>query len=111
MCIEGPSRSRIWIVKNSGKSEGRYMDKTQKMKLRAEAQQIKPAIRIGRNGLTTSVIEEIRSQLKARRLMKVLALRSYLSDNTMDDAASDINNSIHGVHVIDVRGHTIVLYK
>jgi len=81
------------------------------MKLKAEAQRIKPLIRIGRNGLTTSVIEEIRSQLKVRRLMKVLALRSYLAENTMDDAASDIKNSIKGVHLIEVRGHTIVLYK
>ena len=87
------------------------MDSSHKMKLRAEAQRRKPAIRIGRNGLTSSVIEEIRSQLKARRLMKVLALRSYLSENTMDDAASDIKNSIHGVHVIEVKGHTLVLYK
>lgn len=87
------------------------MDTSHKIKLRKEAQQIKPILRIGRNGLTTSVIEEIRSQLKARRLMKVLALRSYLADNTMEDAVSDIKNSIHGVHLIDVRGHTIVLYK
>lgn len=87
------------------------MDVSYKMRLRGEAQGIKPTVRIGKNGVTSSVIEEIRSQLKVRKLIKVQMLRAYLVENSMDDAISDITNSIKGARIIDKRGHTFVLYK
>ncbi len=87
------------------------MDHSYRMKLRRDGQALKPILRIGKNGINFSVIEEIRIQLKNRRLIKILALRSYLMDNTMDDLASDMAHSIPGIHVIEKKGHTLVLYK
>lgn len=87
------------------------MDQAFRMKLRAEGQGIKPILRIGKNGISSSVIDEIRAQLKQRHLIKVQALRAYLMEATMDDLAADIKNSIKGVHVIEKKGHSVVLYK
>lgn len=87
------------------------MDSSMKMRLRGEAQKIKPTLRVGKNGVTASLIEEIRSQLKNKRMMKIQVLRSHFMERTMEDIAFDIANSINGVHIIDLRGHTLVLYK
>jgi len=87
------------------------MDSSMKMRLRGEAQKLRPVLRIGKNGVTASLIEEIRSQLKNKRLIKIQVLRSHFMERTMEDIAFDIRNSINGVQVIDKRGHTLVLYK
>jgi len=87
------------------------MDGSKKSKLRSEAQNIKPTVSIGKNGITSSVIEEIRSQLHVRRLIKVHMLRAYLAEGSVDDVIYDIRSSIRDVTVVDKRGHTVVLYK
>jgi len=87
------------------------MDSSMKMRLRGEAQKLRPVLRIGKNGVTASLIEEIRSQLKSKRMIKIQVLRSHFMERTMEDIAFDIKNSIYGVHIIDKRGHTLVLYK
>ena len=42
---------------------------------------IEPTIRIGKSGITESQIEEIKKQLKKRKLIKIKFLRSFIESN------------------------------
>lgn len=70
---------------------------------------IEATVRIGKNGITESVIEEIRSQLKNRKVVKIKFLRN--SDRTdIKGKANDLAARLDA-EVVDVRGFTVVLKK
>ena len=70
---------------------------------------IEATVRIGKNGITESVIEEIRSQLKSRNVVKIKFLRN--SDRSDMNGKAKALASRLDAEVVDVRGFTIVLRK
>ncbi len=70
---------------------------------------IDATVRIGKNGLTESVVEEIRAQLKKRKVIKIKFLKNT-DRSDMKDKAEELAEMV-GAEVVDVRGFTVVLMK
>lgn len=79
-------------------------------RIKRELSSEKPSIRIGKNGATKQVIEEISRQLEKRGMVKIKMLKSALRDKEAKTVASKIAQQT-GANLIDVRGHTTMLYK
>jgi RNA-binding protein len=65
-------------------------------------QKLKATIWVGKNGVSEGTIDEIRSQLKTRHVVKIRWLRSTEID--VDDIAARC-----GAELLQVRGRTMVL--
>lgn len=77
--------------------------------LRAKARTVEPSVRIGKFGATVTMIEEIRRQLKARKLVKIKLLQNAPHDDIKElgkELAQKTDSSL-----IDVVGRVVVLYK
>ncbi|NPA75168.1 MAG: YhbY family RNA-binding protein [Euryarchaeota archaeon] len=70
---------------------------------------IDATIRVGKNGLTEGVIEEIRAQLKNRKIVKIKFLKNSERED-MKALAERIAGEVGGT-VVDVRGFTITIEK
>ena len=70
-----------------------------------------PHVRIGKNGVTDQVIEEIKRHLKKEGVIKVRVLRSLVRAGVnVEELAENVATKV-GAEVIDVRGHVFVLVK
>jgi RNA-binding protein len=65
-------------------------------------QELKPTVWIGKSGCTEAMVEEIRLQLKKRRIIKV----KWLHNTDIDPDAIAARS---GAILIEVRGRTMVL--
>lgn len=85
---------------------------TSKMRrrIKRELSSEKPTIWVGKNGATVQIIAEISRQLDKREMLKIKMLKSALRDEEAKTVASKIAEQT-GANLIDVRGHTIMLYK
>ncbi len=71
-------------------------------------QLIEPSVAVGKNGVTDKVIEEIRSQLKRKRIIKIkLHGESKLSRLEVANELASRSDA----KLIDVRGFTVVLTR
>ena len=70
----------------------------------------KPTVWVGKAGVSEGLIEEISRQLDARRAIKVKVQRSVLAERTVEDVAAEVAEKT-GAELIEVRGHTFVLYR
>ncbi|WMW22168.1 YhbY family RNA-binding protein [Methanolobus mangrovi] len=86
------------------------MEKDKIYQLRTEATKIKPIINIGKNGITESVLEEIKKQLKANRLLKIKMLKTSAEGEDIKQSAEKLAEATKAT-LIDVRGSTVVIYK
>ena len=80
----------------------------QKRYLRALASTMPAVVMIGKGGLENPVIDSARAAITKRELIKVSLLQ-----NTMEEpqAAAEVLAEQTGSTIIQVIGHTIVLYK
>jgi RNA-binding protein len=85
---------------------------TPKMKRRLKSRigDEKPTIHIGKDGITTQMEKEISKQLNARELIKIKILKTALKDNDAKNIALSIANQTKS-ELIEVRGHTFILFK
>ncbi|MEZ5334760.1 MAG: YhbY family RNA-binding protein [Methanolobus sp.] len=86
------------------------MDKEKLYQLKTEATKIKPLLNIGKNGITDSVIEEVKKQVKANRLIKIKMLKTSAEGEDIKAAAEKLAEATKTT-LIDVRGSTVVLYR
>ncbi|WP_094226732.1 YhbY family RNA-binding protein [Methanolobus psychrotolerans] len=86
------------------------MDKEKLYQLKVEATKIKPLINIGKNGMTESVVEEIKKQVKANHLVKIKMLKTSVEGEDIKVSAEKLAEATKTT-LIDVRGSTVVLYK
>ena len=86
------------------------MEKDKIYKLRTEATKIKPILNIGKNGITDSVMEEIKKQVKANRLIKIKMLKTSAEGEDIKSSAEKLAEATKTT-LIDVRGSTVVLYR
>ncbi len=84
------------------------MEKKRIIELRGKAQSIKPTMHVGKEGVTESVIEELKAQIKRSRLVKVKVLPSVEADKR--ETARKLSESA-GAELIEIRGNTVVLAK
>ncbi|MEM3730149.1 MAG: YhbY family RNA-binding protein [Candidatus Bathyarchaeia archaeon] len=70
----------------------------------------KPTIWVGKAGVSEELIGEIRRQLEKREMVKVKILRSALEGNEAKKVALAVASQTEA-SLIEVRGHTFMLYK
>jgi len=85
---------------------------TSKMKrrIKRELNVEKPTVWIGKEGATPQILNEISRQLDKKKMVKVKMLKTALKDEDAKNIASKIAQQTESV-LIDVRGHTFILYK
>jgi RNA-binding protein len=81
-----------------------------KRRIKRELSSENPTIWIGKNGATEQVIDEICRQLEKKEMVKIRVLKSALKKREAKVVASNITQQTQA-NLIDVRGHTIILYK
>lgn len=84
------------------------MDKSRLKELKASAHKLQPTVRIGKSGITTAVIEELKAQVKNKKIVKVKVLGE---DRHEVKRISNELSEHTGAEIIDVRGNVIVLWK
>ena len=79
--------------------------------LAAKDPELKSTVRLGRNGLTESIIQEIKTQLTARSLVKIRLNRGFAVDSEQrKEIFSHLEESTMGILVFS-RGNVAVLWR
>lgn len=79
-------------------------------KLKAAAHALEPVAWVGKAGITPSVVEEIKKQLKKKSLIKVKLLRSAIGDERKKDFAKRLAEET-GSSLVSQVGMVAVLHK
>ncbi|GEM_PF-418109 len=67
-------------------------------------------IRIGKKGITNSLLNELKEVLKKRKIVKVKLLRNFRETYEMDRwKVADLLSKKLGAKVVEIRGFTIIL--
>ena len=82
----------------------------EKIMLRSKAKTIEPVVRIGKSGLTDSMIGEINKNLIKRRLIKIKLLKSPDERKEKEELIKSIVEKTQS-ELVDSVGNIIVLYK
>jgi RNA-binding protein len=77
---------------------------------RAEAQALDVTLHVGKNGVTPTTVEELSSQLKKRKLVKVRLLPSSAESASAEDQVKALAEGTHST-LIETRGHTAVFFR
>jgi RNA-binding protein len=86
------------------------MDAKQIKELKAKAKTLDPILRIGKNGITDSLIIEIRKHLKKRNLIKIKILKSAREDIDKKAFVNEIAGKTES-ELIELIGYVFVLYR
>jgi len=70
----------------------------------------KPTIWVGKSGASKELLKEIEKQLEKNEMVKVKVLKSALEGNKAKEIASKVAEET-GASLVEVRGHTFMLYK
>jgi len=81
-----------------------------KRRIKRELSVEKPTVWVGKEGATPQIVNEISRQLEKKEIVKAKILRSALKDEEAKDVASKIAQQTNS-SLIEVRGHTFLLYK
>ena len=65
---------------------------------------------MGKNGVTEEFIEEVKRQLKRKKVIKIRALRSVLAKQSIDEVASEIAAKAKS-QLLEIRGYTMLLAR
>ncbi|MDY0266591.1 MAG: YhbY family RNA-binding protein [Methanimicrococcus sp.] len=86
------------------------MDKIKLYTLKKESVNLTPLLSVGKNGMADSVIEELKKQLKIKKLVKVRVHKNSGESEDMKQAATELSEKC-GAEIIDIRGRTVTLYR
>ena len=78
--------------------------------LRTQARRMEPHVRIGKNGLTATVVEEVKQQLKKHKLVKVKFLKALLETQDKQLLAFQLATKT-AAQIIERIGSIVVLYR
>lgn len=84
------------------------MDKRTIREFRSRAQDLAATVHVGKEGITLSLADELKNQLKSKNLVKVRLLQSFEGDR--QDAGKSLAEASDSV-VVEVRGRTVVLAR
>jgi RNA-binding protein len=79
-------------------------------KLRSKAINLKPIVRIGKNGLNLDVFEEINRQLDQKELIKIKFTKSFISEKDKKQVVEEIVIKTKS-KLVSFVGFTMTLYK
>jgi len=79
-------------------------------RIKSELSPEKPTIWIGKEGASSQILNEISRQLEKREMVKVKVLKTALKEEEIKEIASKVAQQTEST-LIDVRGHTIILYR
>lgn len=65
---------------------------------------------LGRSGVTDEFVEEVKKQLKRKRVIKIRALKSVLSEKSINELGSDIAMRTKS-RLLEIRGYTLLLSR
>lgn len=85
-------------------------DKDKLKELKKKSKFLESIVRIGKSGITDSLIEEINKHLKKRQLIKIKFLKSGIGDSTVREAAKYVAHETKS-EIIDVIGLTASFYR
>lgn len=77
--------------------------------LKRRAHDLDVTVWVGKSGLE-AVVDELDDQLTDRELVKVKFLRAARAGSSTDETAADLADRVNA-ELVDVRGHTAVLYR
>jgi RNA-binding protein len=86
------------------------MDKEKQYLLKKESVGLDPLLSIGKNGMTDSVIDELKKQLKLKKLVKVRIHKTAGEADDMKETALELCDKCNAF-LIDIRGRTVTIYK
>ncbi|MBU3902580.1 MAG: YhbY family RNA-binding protein [Candidatus Thermoplasmatota archaeon] len=69
---------------------------------------LEPVLRIGKNGVTENIINDIKILVKKKKNVKIKVLRSALNSATMDQIADKIVEEAN-LKIVQLRGHSVVV--
>jgi RNA-binding protein len=78
--------------------------------LRSKAHGLKPAVRLGKGGVSVSIVEEIDKQLTKRKLIKIRFLRSFTDLYDVRTVSKEIADKTKST-IIQNLGSVLVLYR
>jgi len=81
-----------------------------KRRLKREWSAQKPTVWVGKEGATQRIIDEISKQLEQHEVVKAKIHQTALKDQEAKEVAKNIAIQTDST-LIDLRGHTLVLYK
>ncbi|MBF0780797.1 MULTISPECIES: ribosome assembly RNA-binding protein YhbY [unclassified Granulicatella] len=76
--------------------------------LKKEAHHLKPIFQIGKGGVNEEMLVQINQALEKRELIKITLLQNTMEDT--EHVASILTQQLH-IIVVQIIGHTLVLYK
>jgi RNA-binding protein len=82
------------------------MQKKTKKELKGQGNELKATIRIGKDGVTDGLVQEVVSQIKANKVVKVkvLASTAEFKKQMAEELAEKAN-----VELVEIRGNTVLL--
>jgi RNA-binding protein len=86
------------------------MDTKKILELRGQAARMEATTHVGKNGITPSLIEEVKRQLKDNKLVKIKLLKSAIETTPREELAKELAQKA-GAELIEVKGNTAVLFK
>jgi RNA-binding protein len=81
-----------------------------KRRIKREFSTEEPVIRIGKNGITSDLMKEINRELNRSKTVKIKILKTGLQEKTADEIALVASEKTSS-DLIEVRGHTFILYR
>ncbi len=78
--------------------------------LRKKAKALEPIVRIGKGGLSESMIDEIKRHLKVKKLIKVKLLKNFIYGKDKKEIIDDIVNQTESI-LVEKKGFVIVIHK
>jgi len=81
-----------------------------KASLQEQARLLQPLVRIGKNGITPGIIEEIKKHVQKKHLVKIKLLRACIEEHDRYDIASQLSAACDA-QLIHVVGNTVVLWR
>jgi len=81
-----------------------------KRRIKRELSGEKLTVWVGKEGAAPKTMNEVSRQLEKREMVKVKILKSALKEDETREIASKIAQQT-GSTLIDIRGHTLMLYK
>jgi RNA-binding protein len=97
----------------SPEGEDKTMNKlTTKMKryIKHKLKDERPTIWIGKDGVTSQLLKEVEKQLEKKKMIKMKILKTALQNNNASAIAATTAERT-GASLVEVRGHTFMLYK
>jgi RNA-binding protein len=86
------------------------ISKQKLIELRQKSKALDPVVRVGKNGLSDGLVEQVRKALQRRRLIKVKMLQSFAEENDARGAAEELARKT-GAEIISVVGFNVTLYS